>query len=120
MDDAKTLNIEILNQIHIKNLTELYKQGYKLDEISSIINSTQTETNSLKVSSLKQLVDLHNQGYRISQKPTFDSNGNAIVKMSNGTGLVISLTVVGILWFMFWAFIIYVVGKAEAGLVGLD
>ena len=74
----------------------------------------------LKVTSIDQLIILYKQGFKLSETPYTDSNGNTIVKMSNGTGLVLSLTVVGILWFMLWAFIIYIVGRTEAKIIGLD
>lgn len=83
------------------------------------MNDKKIQIKDLEVTSLDQLIDLYNQGYRLSQEPTFDSSGNVTLKMSNGTGIILSLTVVGILWFMFWAFIIYIVGKAEASLIGL-
>ena len=83
------------------------------------MNDKKIQIKDLEVTSLDQLIDLYNQGYRLSQEPTFDSSGKVTLKISKGTGIILSLTVVGILWFMFWAFIIYIVGKAEASLIGL-
>ena len=38
----------------------------------------------LKVTSIDQLIILYKQGFKLSETPYTDSNGNTIVKMSNG------------------------------------